>query len=134
MSNKIYQGRRFNPDDPLSEAIVTVNGRPLKHIVRHSPTGFNWGYAGSGPADTALSILTDVFEGNVELADIFYFDFKVDFVSTWDDDWKITEGEIDDWLKNRVGRGIQDLIQEFKSLDEEGKLNLRYTRKFPERR
>lgn len=25
--------------------------------VYHSPTGFNWGYGGSGPADLALNIL-----------------------------------------------------------------------------
>lgn len=29
----------------------------LHHVVRHSPTGMSWGYAGSGPADTARSIL-----------------------------------------------------------------------------
>jgi len=31
----------------------------LKHIVRHSPDGFQWGYGGSGPSDLALSIMTD---------------------------------------------------------------------------
>lgn len=29
----------------------------LHHVVRHSPTGFSWGYAGSGPADLARSLL-----------------------------------------------------------------------------
>lgn len=33
----------------------------LRHIVRHSPTGFECGYGGSGPADLALSILADHF-------------------------------------------------------------------------
>ncbi len=33
---------------------------PLRHVVRHSPAGFNWGYAGSGPADLARSLLLDV--------------------------------------------------------------------------
>lgn len=32
---------------------------PLRHIVRHSPTGMTWSYAGSGPADLALSLLVD---------------------------------------------------------------------------
>ena len=27
------------------------------HCVHHSPTGFEWGYAGSGPADLALNIV-----------------------------------------------------------------------------
>jgi hypothetical protein len=33
-----------------------VLGR-LPHVIRHSPTGLNWGYGGSGPADCARSIL-----------------------------------------------------------------------------
>ena len=31
----------------------------LKHCVVHSPTGFETGYGGSGPADLAVSILAD---------------------------------------------------------------------------
>ena len=34
---------------------------PLKHVVLHSPPGFEFGYGGSGPADLALSILADWF-------------------------------------------------------------------------
>ena len=37
------------------------SGRPatnVPHILeRHSPTGFEWGYGGSGPADLALNIV-----------------------------------------------------------------------------
>jgi hypothetical protein len=45
------------------EPLVSVrytDGRtaPLPHrLVVHSPTGFAWGYGGSGPADLALNIL-----------------------------------------------------------------------------
>lgn len=41
-------------------AVETTAGAPLGmlgHRVRHSPTGFGWGYAGSGPADLARSLL-----------------------------------------------------------------------------
>ena len=40
---------------------VVRDGRPfiLRHVVMHSPTGFEWGYNGSGPADLALSILAN---------------------------------------------------------------------------
>lgn len=31
----------------------------LPHYVKHSPTGFSWGFAGSGPADLARSLLID---------------------------------------------------------------------------
>lgn len=31
----------------------------LPHLVHHSPTGFEYGYGGSGPADLARSIVGD---------------------------------------------------------------------------
>ena len=51
----------------------------LPHVVHHSPTGFEWGYGGSGPADLARSILTDAV--GVNLADRFYQDFKWELVA-----------------------------------------------------
>lgn len=43
---------------------VTRNGQPFDHapsckVWNHSPTGFEWGYGGSGPAQLALAILLD---------------------------------------------------------------------------
>lgn len=39
----------------LVDQVVTTN---VPHsCVEHSPTGFEWGYLGSGPADFALNIL-----------------------------------------------------------------------------
>jgi hypothetical protein len=41
---------------------VIVNGRrlnPRLDLFNHSPTGFEWGYCGSGPAQLALAILAD---------------------------------------------------------------------------
>lgn len=52
-----------DPDDVVlcraldGTARAVRRGRPLPHAVRHSPTGFEWGYGGSGPADLARSIL-----------------------------------------------------------------------------
>jgi hypothetical protein len=42
--------------------VVTVDGKPLNprlDLFNHSPTGFEWGYSGSGPAQLALAILVD---------------------------------------------------------------------------
>jgi len=39
----------------------------LRHIPLHSPTGFNCGYAGSGPADLALALLTHFFKEDPEM-------------------------------------------------------------------
>lgn len=73
LTSKIYKGKRIG-----GEAIVTVekDGRdvPLKHVVRHSPTGFSWGFGGSGPADLSLSILTDFL--GVEPTRTLYMTFK----------------------------------------------------------
>ncbi len=54
---KIYEGRRvgYTP-------LVTVNGSPLNprlDLYNHSPSGFEWGYCGSGPAQLALGLWTD---------------------------------------------------------------------------
>lgn len=35
----------------------------LRHVVRHSPNGFGWGYGGSGPADLARSLLLAALDG-----------------------------------------------------------------------
>ena len=55
-----YQGWRSANGDAY---VVVDEGndrqRLLDHVILHSPTGLEWGYAGSGPADTALSILVD---------------------------------------------------------------------------
>jgi len=43
---------------------VWLNNKPLsptlsQSVRNHSPDGFNWGYAGSGPAQLALAILLE---------------------------------------------------------------------------
>lgn len=53
-------------------------------IVRHSPTGFEWGYGGSGPADFALNILAQ-YIGN-ERANTLYQRFKWEFIATLPDE------------------------------------------------
>ncbi len=56
---KLYTGRRT-----AAGCQVRVNGRrlPLRlDLWNHSPSGFEWGYAGSGPAQLALAILADHF-------------------------------------------------------------------------
>lgn len=75
--------------------------RPLHHHPRHSPTGFNWGYAGSGPADLARSLLWDLLE--VQPAPSLYQDFKFAVIATLQttEAWKLTEEEIHAWLAAR---------------------------------
>lgn len=73
---------------------------PLKDslkVCNHSPTGFNWGYGGSGPAQTALAILLDL-TGDAEKALKHYQAFKWEFVSGWGDRFSISETAIRAWL------------------------------------
>jgi hypothetical protein len=43
---------------------------PLRHFVKHSPDGFEWGYAGSGPSDLSLAILADYFQESPSSAEL----------------------------------------------------------------
>jgi len=58
---------------------VWINGAELKpdkslKVRNHSPTGFCWGYGGSGPAQLALAILLEYFPKTIALDS--YQDFK----------------------------------------------------------
>lgn len=66
-----YIGRRFEKrTGTVGDLMVLVrsseeDARPLSprsDLVNHSPSGFNWGYGGSGPAQLALAILADHLE------------------------------------------------------------------------
>jgi hypothetical protein len=68
-------------------------------IVLHSPTGFEWGYGGSGPADLALNILYAV-TGNKELALRHYQEFKWTFIAAMPEEGgTIRRDDILSWLK-----------------------------------
>ena len=57
---KLYRGaRRGAGAHPVEVYIDGVLVGVLRHVVRHSPDGFGWGYEGSGPADLARSLLID---------------------------------------------------------------------------
>jgi len=93
---KAYVGKR----NPEPEALVETPDRPpypLHHFVRHSPTGFEWGYGGSGPADLALSILVDLI--GLAKADQLYQQFKWDVVAQLPrSGWRLSETRIQEWL------------------------------------
>lgn len=107
----VYRGVRPPHGDPV---VVTVNGKPLDPMLslsvrNHSPTGFEWGYGGSGPAQLALAILLD-FYGNGRMmtrsgrriAETFYMGFKFGVVAGWQSDgWQITGAEIERWMNER---------------------------------
>jgi hypothetical protein len=94
---KLYQGRR------KGYAInVRVDGRrlnPRQDLWNHSPTGFEWGYGGSGPAQLALAILADHL-GSDERALNFYQRFKWAVVAELPRrSWTLTSDEIEQALQ-----------------------------------
>jgi hypothetical protein len=59
----IYHGwPRSDGQGAVAVACPLGTYRPLPHLVRHSPAGFNWGYNGNGPRDLALSLLADALD------------------------------------------------------------------------
>jgi hypothetical protein len=81
-----------HPDDPDATAY------PLHHEVRHSPDGFAWGYAGSGPAELARCLLLDAM--GWPAGEVAYQDFKFDVVANWpgDEAFEITDADILQWV------------------------------------
>ena len=76
---KTYEGLREG-----YAVIVTVNARPLNprlDLWNHSPTGFEWGYGGSGPAQLALALLADHLGDDQEALNL-YQRFKWTVVAT----------------------------------------------------
>ena len=63
--------------------MVFINGRPLNprlDLANHSPTGFEWGYQGSGPHQLALAILADALRDD-ESALSLYHHFTAEVIS-----------------------------------------------------
>ena len=94
---KRYEGRRA-----WRGVAVTVNGSPLNprlDLCNHSPTGFEWGYCGSGPAQLALAILADHIADD-EQAFIFHQRFKWSVIAELPrNGWTLTSEQIEQALQ-----------------------------------
>jgi hypothetical protein len=96
---------------------VFRNHRPLspkrsQRVRNHSPTGFSWGFGGSGPAQLALALLLDAV-GRPE-ADAYYQRFKWDVVSLWPQDgrWELDAEAIRRWvgMQHRRDNGVKEVV------------------------
>lgn len=105
---KWYHGSRDSDEDGTFNIRVWVEAPgatydlPLHlEVHSHSPTGFNWGYGGSGPAQLALAILYDLFQDEETILPL-YQDFKWDRISLiTSDDWSLNEANIRKWVDAR---------------------------------
>lgn len=124
---KTYRGVR-NPND-MFRLLVTVRGGdcfvpwvaldPRLDLRNHSPTGLEWGYGGSGPAQLALAILADCVGD--ELALRHYMLFKDEVVAKLPrDTWELSEQQIQDWItEEEEARRMADQINELERCDAE---------------
>lgn len=67
--------------------LVKVDGKELRpqrslRLRNHSPTGFSWGYHGSGPAQLALALLLEAGVDQNDALD-WYHHFKQKVVGCW---------------------------------------------------
>ena len=101
MTCKTYIGTPHR-DSISGQTLVTVcdgqKCQPLPFrldLFNHSPTGFSWGYTGSGPAQLALALLADAL-GDDDLAVRLHQDFKFKVVACWPEGerWWITADQI----------------------------------------
>ncbi len=84
----VYRGERIpDPETGILETLVTVSDAqgiraldPRLDLRNHSPTGLEWGYSGSGPAQLALAILADLLNDD-ELANSLHQKFKFQVIS-----------------------------------------------------
>ncbi len=83
---------------------VFLNGELLNpteslKVRNQSPTGFNWGYRGDGPAQLALGILLKFADEETALE--YYQDFKEEIiVGLPQEDFEI-ELDVEGWLRGR---------------------------------
>lgn len=81
----------------LDENGDVVTNVEHKKVV-HSPTGFSWGYHGSGCAEFALNILLRFIDESNAIA--LHQRFKFDFIAKFPEEGgEISYGEIIQWLR-----------------------------------
>ncbi len=99
------------------------NGEAISNVprtvVHHSPTGYEWGYEGSGPADLALNILNQAvpprsdgldpvkcFQGEVSVtAWLLHHDFKAEVLARIPPEGgKISAGLVQSFLRERAAQ------------------------------
>jgi hypothetical protein len=96
-------------DDAGDESVLSPAAIDSKFELRHSPDGFQWGYAGSGPAELARAMLVRVIPDDDRVRhprcyqafkadtisrikkDEFEIDFKA--VQEWFERWLVEHGE-----------------------------------------
>ena len=108
-----HREKPFNCKVNVITSVGSTNGvsrLPLfSDEINHSPTGFEWGYGGSGPAQLAYAILRRYFNIKHDdkeaerLALLYYGDFKWDIVAKFPlNGFVLQQNEIEFWFRKRL--------------------------------
>lgn len=112
---KMHIGWDGQPTSNECVVMVHVSGRkrplrPRNDIRDHSPTGFEWGYGGSGPAQLALALVADCCGREFAIAPI-YQRVKRLVADLPHDGWQLTEAQIRDAVESaKVEAGIEGMM------------------------
>ena len=83
---------------------MTVDGTPLDYrfdLLSASPSGFEWGYSGSGPAQLAIALLAHAYDD--EFAKQHYQRLKDRVISELPEDgWSLTISDLDAWRREVI--------------------------------
>lgn len=104
--HKMYQGER-GLDGILRVNVVNRHSRQKLRLRldlwNHSPTGFEAGYGGSGPAQLALAILADALDDD-DLAIRLHQKYKWQVIAKLprNADFTITHAEVEDFMAKAI--------------------------------
>ena len=105
-TNIVIRDPRAPVDKPGTKALQSL---PLRRDLFDHSLGFEWGYHGSGPSQSALAILADA-TGDDRLALQFAYQFKTDVIAQfpiitrheknwwWSQDWEISAADVMQWV------------------------------------
>jgi uncharacterized protein DUF6166 len=95
---KVYEGSRT-----MDGLVVTVGGAPLAEhyeVKQFTKRSFEWTYEGTSPQQLALAILFD-YTGDPQRAVALSEPFMKEVVANFDNDWRLTGEQIDEFLRHR---------------------------------
>lgn len=84
----------------IDDAVLPMPTLDPKTEARHSPTGFQWGYQGSGPAELARAILVALYPADLVVREPrCYQRFKRDVIAAIQtEEFRLSSAAVDAWL------------------------------------
>lgn len=105
-----YFGTRTDTEALVSKLVDEDGTRrrvelPTRTDLRnHSPTGFEWGYAGSGPSQLALAIMADYLKDDKKALEYYYY-FKMEVITGLrGETFELTADQVRRWVYSYENR------------------------------